>query len=89
MCLKQELSSRTGILNQASVPYAATGMAAAWLMDRFAGFRITTLYLKENPSPGLLAELSFREDARGANVWIVVPNDEGVFHGATTQADIV
>ena len=42
-----------GRLEQASVGFAATGLAAAWLMDRFAGFRIATLYLGEEPSPEL------------------------------------
>jgi hypothetical protein len=75
-------------LSAASVSYAATGLAAAWSIDRFAGFRIVTLYMAEDPSPELLAALSFREDNRGANVWLVVPNDEGVFHGATTSDGI-
>ncbi len=69
-------------LEQASVSYAATGLAAAWLLDRFAGFQTTTLYLAEEPSSALLDSLSFREENRGANVWLVVPNDVGVFHGA-------
>ena len=74
-------------LNRASVPYAATGLAAAWSLGRYAGFRTASVYLGEEPSPDLVAALSFREDARGANVWLVVPNDEGVFHGATTTRD--
>lgn len=69
-------------LREASVGYAVTGLAAAWLLDRFAAFRITTLYLNVEPSSGLLDSISFRKDERGANVWLVVPNDEGVFHGA-------
>ena len=75
-------------LDQASVPCAATGLAAAWSLGRFAGFRIASLYLRRDPSPDLLAALSFREDARGANVWLIVPNDEGVFHGVTTRDGI-
>lgn len=69
-------------LKRASTTYAATGLAAAWLLDRFAGFRTTTIYLAQEPSSEVLASLSFREEERGANVWLVVPNDEGVFHGA-------
>jgi hypothetical protein len=69
-------------LNRESIPHAATGLAAAWIIDRFAGFRTATLYLPEEPSSELLTALSFREDDRGANVWLVTPNDEGVFHGA-------
>jgi DNA-binding MarR family transcriptional regulator len=69
-------------LSKASAEYAATGLAAAWLLDRFAAFRTTTVYLAEEPTAELLAVLSFREEERGANVWLVMPNDEGVFHGA-------
>ena len=76
-------------LDRESVPYAATGLAAAWSLGRYAGFRTASIYLPREPSPDLLAALSFREDARGANVWLVVPNDEGVFHGATTHDGIM
>jgi hypothetical protein len=77
------LRQLVGSLQKASVEFAATGLAAAWLLDRFAGFRTTSLYLAKAPTPELLDSLSFREDERGANVWLVVPNDEGVFHGAS------
>jgi hypothetical protein len=74
-----------GALAKASVDYAATGVAAAWLLDRFAGFRIASVYLHEEPSPELLESLSFHEDESGANTWLVVPNDAGVFHGASVH----
>ena len=70
------------------VDHAASGLGAAWLITRFAGFRLVTFYLLEQPSAALLDELSFREGARGANVWLVVPNDEGVFHGASEQEGV-
>ncbi len=69
-------------LSVQSVGHAITGLAAAWQMTRFAAFRIVTAYLQDDPSPELLENLSFRENARGANIWLVVPKDEGVFHGA-------
>lgn len=48
------------------------------------------MYLRQELSSDVAAALSFREDARGANVWLVVPNDEGVFHGAsTTNEEII
>ena len=75
-------------LIQASVSHAATGLAAAWTLGHFAGFRTTSVYLRQEPSSDLLAALSFREDDRGANVWLIVPNDEGVFHGAATRNGI-
>ncbi len=66
-------------LSNPYVPHAATGLAGAWLINQFAGFRITTLYLQDHPSEELLETIGFREEERGANTWLVVPNDEGVF----------
>ncbi len=62
--------------------HAATALPAAWLWTGFAGFRLATVYLSMVPSAGLKKDLGFREEARGANTWLVVPNDEGVFDGA-------
>ncbi len=68
------------------VKYAATGLAAAWLWTKFAGFRLVTIYLPNLPDPEVLDRLGFREEERGANVWLVVPKDEGVFQG-TSELD--
>ena len=70
------------------VDHAATGLGAAWLLSRFAGFRIVTFYLRESPAEDILQSLGFRHDDRGANVWLAVPNDEGVFHGADVREGI-
>ena len=70
-------------LSEMEVPHAATGLSAAWLWTRYAGFRLATVYMVDIPSDGLMADLGFREESRGANTWLVVPNDEGVFHGAS------
>ena len=72
-------------LAEGSVEHAATGLAAAWQMTHFAAFRIATYFLAESPSKELREKLGFREDARGANLWLVLPNDAGVFHGAETR----
>jgi len=77
------LRALAGTLSERGVEHAASGLGAAWLITHFAGFRLVTFYLREQPSVALLEGLSFREEARGANVWLVVPNDEGVFHGAS------
>lgn len=69
------------ILSRSEEPYAATALPAAWLWTRYAGFRLSTVYLATLPSAELKEELGFREDTRGANTWLVVPNDEGVFDG--------
>ena len=70
-------------LAERQVPYAATGLAAAWMWTKYAGFRLSTVYLKDAPSTELTTTLGFRDEPRGANIWLVVPNDEGVFYGAT------
>ena len=75
-------------LAQNDVPYAITGLAAAWAWTRHAGFRLLTVYLCERPSAKLTTSLGFRRESRGANTWLVVPNDEGVFHGAQPVNDI-
>lgn len=69
-------------LAAASLKHAATGLTAAWQMTRFAAFRTATFFLAEPPTPDLREALGFREDARGANLWLVVPRDQGVFQGA-------
>ena len=74
-------------LNRASVPHAVTGLAAAWCLNRFSAFRTVTVYLREELTSDIAADLSFREDTRGASVWLVVPNDDGVFHGASTTKE--
>lgn len=76
-------------LRDRKVEHAATGLAAAWVLTRFAAFRIASLYLADEPSEGLLSSLGFREEPRGANVWLVVPNDEGCStgHGSMTACD--
>jgi hypothetical protein len=75
-------------LSVQGIEYAATGLAGAWALTRFASFRIATLYLPSDPSPALLERLGCGEDPRGANLWLVVPNDAGVFHGAVEKDGI-
>ena len=69
-------------LSKAEEPYAATALPAAWLWTRYGSFNLCTLYISRLPSPGLKKDLGFQEEADGANTCLVVPNDEGVFHGA-------
>ena len=66
------------------VSYAATGLAGAWYWTRYAGYRLATVYLEELPSAESLTALGFRDESRGANTWLTVPNDDGVFDGAQT-----
>ena len=77
-----------GVLEKRAPGYAATGLGAAWLYSHFASFRLATFYLPSAPGNGLFNTLGFREDERGANTWLVVPNDEGVFHGSEAKEGI-
>ena len=78
-----ELLRRVGAALEArGVTYAATGLGAAWLYTRFAAFRTATFYMTESIA-SLAQDLGFRDEPRGANVWLVTPRDLGVFEGAT------
>ncbi len=75
-------------LSTTPIEHAATGLAAAWQLTHFATFRIATFFVAEPPSKALREKLGFREEPRGANLWLVVPNDVGVFHGAETREGV-
>jgi hypothetical protein len=68
--------------------WAVTGLGAAWLYTRFAAFRLATVYLASMPSHSLLKEMEFSDEPKGANLWLVLPADEGVFHGSKVQEGI-
>ncbi len=78
----QLIQAISEVMSRREEPYAATALPAAWLWTRYAGFRLSTVYFSTLPTAALQEELGFREEARGANTWLVVPNDEGVFDGA-------
>jgi hypothetical protein len=76
-------------LREEALEHAATGLAAAWQLTRFAAFRIATFFIDAEPSDALRDKLGLREEARGANTWLVVPNDAGVFQGANDRDGIM
>ena len=76
------------VFNQHHVDYAATGLGAAWLYTHFANFRLTTFYLPHAPADELGNVLGFREEDRGANTWLVLPNDKGIFYGSKVREGI-
>jgi Transcriptional regulator, AbiEi antitoxin, Type IV TA system len=69
-------------LREGKLRHAATGLAAAWMYTKFAAFRLVTFFVEKRPPALVLRELGFREEPTGANVWLVTPNDDGVFDGA-------
>lgn len=73
--LARELSKRLGSLK---VEHALTGLPAAWLLDGFATFRLSTIYVHDDPRE-VAERLDLRRNERGANVQLVCPDDDGVF----------
>jgi hypothetical protein len=69
-------------LSTAGIEHAVSGLAGAWLLTHFAAFRTVTLYVADLPPRSVLDSLGFHEDERGANLWLALPRDEGVFLGA-------
>jgi MarR family/Transcriptional regulator, AbiEi antitoxin, Type IV TA system len=85
----EELLKRIGDgLIATGIDHAATGLGAASLYTRFATFRLVTFYVAEMPGDDVLKKLGFRETDQGANVWFVVPNDEGVLHNRGKGGDV-
>jgi DNA-binding MarR family transcriptional regulator len=82
------LRQLAGGLKQSKAEHAATGLAAAWLLNQFAGFRLVVFYVAKLPSEDERRAMGFHAESRGENVWLVVPNDEGVFHGAAEREGI-
>lgn len=68
-------------LEALDVGYALTGLPAAWLMDQFARFRLSTVYVEGDPRE-VADGLGARRAAAGANVQLVGSSDAGVFAGA-------
>ena len=64
---------------------AVTGLSAAWLIEPFAQYRLMTLYIAAPLGTEALDEIGFSETDRGANLWLVVPNDESVLEGRTKK----
>lgn len=85
----EELLQRiTGAISSRGVDYAVTGLGAAWLLSKFAAFRTVTLFVRDMPSPEILRLIGFRAEPSGANIWLVLPNDEGVFHGSLDREGV-
>lgn len=75
--LARELDHR---LYEVGIDHAFTGLPAAWALDRFARFRLNTIYVHGDPRLAADA-IGLRRDERGANVQLVGPEDSGVFEG--------
>ena len=70
------------------VEHAATGFSAAWRLTPFSSFRVATYFIAAPLTEQVRTKLGFQEEARGANLWLVIPNDVGVLHGAKEQGGV-
>lgn len=82
--LARELDHR---LTAAWDGHAFTGLAAAWLLDPYARFRLVSVYVEGDPR-GAAAAAGVRSEIRGANVQIIGPDDRGVFDGVAQVDDV-
>lgn len=82
--LARELHIR---LEHARIDHAFTGLPAAWALNRFARFRLSTVYVHGDPREAAEA-VELRRNERGANVQIVGPADRGVFLGQRELDDL-
>ena len=75
--LTRDLGER---LTETDFRFAFTGLPAAWLLDPFARFRLSSVYVDGDPND-VAEELGMRLNERGANVQLIAPDDDGVFAG--------
>lgn len=79
---QETLRKISAAFEKTSVPYAATGLGAAWLYTEYANFRLCSFYLQKEPSPDLLDRISFTQTRKGHNLWLIMPKDKGVTYGS-------
>jgi hypothetical protein len=68
-------------LTEVGVEHAFTGLPAAWQLQRFAAFRLNSVYVEGDPRTAA-AEIGMRQNERGANVQLIGPEDRWVFAGS-------
>lgn len=75
--LAAELHDR---LTHAGIDHAFTGLPAAWALAHHARYRLASVYVEGDPR-AVLDAAGMRREARGANVQLIGPDDDGVFAG--------
>lgn len=78
---EEALSRLAEAFDRADVEYGATGLPAGWLYTRHAGYRLVTVYIERRVQRSVLEQAGWRDEERGANVWLLEADDIGVFHG--------
>jgi len=68
-------------LSEIETRWACTGLSTAWLATQYADFRLSSFFVEHLPNDP--SKFGLRPVERGENVWLVIPNDLGVFYGCT------
>jgi hypothetical protein len=76
----------TGHLRERGLPFAVTGLPAAWCWAPMAMYRLVTVYVADLAAFEAAPPGGFRAEPGGANLWLVRPSDRGVFDGAEEVA---
>lgn len=82
---EEALARLDDVLHQSQVNYALTGLPAGWFYVHHATYRLVTLFVESWPEESLLEEVNWRDQERGGNVWLLRPNDPGVFYGTVER----
>jgi hypothetical protein len=67
---------------------AVTGLGAAWHYARFAGHRLSTLFVPSIPPAPILSEAGLQPGPIGANTWLVEPFDRSVFQDTVSEEGV-
>jgi hypothetical protein len=74
-------------LRSLNLHHAFTGLPAAWVIDQFASFRLSTVYVEGDPHD-IAERVGMRTGQKGANIQLVAPDDIGVFTGERRQDEL-
>jgi len=68
--------------------YAVTGLSTVDLLQESFDHDPTSICLQKKPSKRWISELGIKLGSDSPNIWLIIPNDEGIFHGSFEQDGI-
>ena len=71
-----------------SVPIAFTQWVAAWARHPFTEPTVCSAYVSRLPGAGALEQLQLRPVSEGGNVWLHLPDDEGILTETQSHNDL-
>lgn len=70
------------------VPHAFTQWSAAWIRHPYTEPVVCSAYVERLPDAATLAHLGLRPVTGGGNLWLQVPDDEGILTETQTRGDL-